>query len=132
MADFEIAMRSRAIADPAVNAIVGERVAWEEQPQKTPLPHLTLNVISDPRLYHLKGMSEGRDTRVQVDARAETKAEALKLARAMIAAMLPPGFYFGHTFGRVRVDGPRPLNEIVNGKTVFRQSVDLIIWHVGD
>ena len=132
MADMETALRARLIANDAVGALIGERIAWTEQPQGTPLPSVTLLNVSDPRPEHLKGYDAGRATRVQADCRAATFGAALSLARAVIAAVAQPGTFSGHVFGRSKAEGPRALNEDVNDTTIHRQSVDLIIWHVGD
>lgn len=137
MADLETALRARLKADAAFVAAGSNRIEWEEQPQDKPtspwpLPHTTLTVISDIRPEHLKGYDAARPTRVQADCRATTAKAAKAMARALITALIPTGTINGHVFGRTKAEGPRPLNETVNGATVFRQSVDLIIWHVGD
>lgn len=132
MADLETSLRARLKADAAFVAAGSANVEWEEQPPERPLPHTTLQVISDPRPQHLKGFDGARETRVQADCRAETPKIAKAMARALIAAVATPGTYFGHQYGRVGVEGPRALNEEANNSTVFRQSVDLLIRHVGD
>lgn len=132
MADLETALRARAKADATFVAAGSSAVEWEEQAAGTPLPHTTLQIISDPRPQHLKGYDAARETRVQADCRAKTPKQAKAMARALIAAVAAPGIYSGHQFGRTAAEGPRALNERVNDATVFRQSVDLLIWHVGD
>jgi hypothetical protein len=132
MADLETALRARLKADAAFVAAGSNRVEWEEQPQNAAYPHTTLSVVSDIRPEHLKGYDATRPTRVQADCRAVTSKAAKAMARALIAALSPTGTFNGHVFGRIKAEGPRPLNEIVNGATIYRQSVDLIIWHVGD
>jgi hypothetical protein len=137
MADMETALRARLKADATFVAAGSNRVEWEEQPQSTstapwPLPHTTLNIISDIRPEHLKGYDRARPTRVQADCRATTPKIAKTMAKALIAAVSEPGIFSDHVFGRTKAEGPRPLNERVDNTTVFRQSVDLIIWHVGD
>jgi len=129
--DFYEALRARLLADSAVSAIVGTKVAWEEQPQGVEAPHVTLTTISDTRPEHLKGYQETRSTRVQADCRALTFAQALALAHAVIAAVEAPGTFFGHRFGRTKAEGPRSIVDDVEDHTVRRQSVDLISWHVG-
>lgn len=130
--DFYEALRARLLADGAVAAIAGTKVAWEEQPQGVDLPHVTLLAVSDPRPEHLKGYQRTRSTRVQADCRAETFAQSLALAHAVIAAVEAPGIFHGHRFGRTKAEGPRSIVDDVEDHTVRRQSVDLISWHVGD
>lgn len=132
MADLETALRARIKADAGFVAAGSAQVEWEEQPQGVSLPHTTLLVISDERPEHLKGYDSARSTRVQADCRAETPKKAKAMARALIEAVAQPGTFSGHVFGRTKAEGPRPLNERINEKTVFRQSVDLLVWHVGD
>ncbi len=126
MADMETALRARIAGGTAA------RVAWGGQAQGAPLPYITMFTVSDPRPAHLKGYETARTTRVQVDCDAPHFQEALALARAVIASVATPGIYSGHRFGFVKAEGPRALNEEVNGQMVHRQSVDLIIRHVGD
>lgn len=137
MADMVAALRARLVGDSAVAAIVadyaGTRAIFvEDRPQDSGLPSVTLFVISDPRPQHLKGFDGARETRVQADCRAATAVTARALALAVIAAATLPGESLGVAFGRAGVEGPRPLNENVNGTVVYRQSVDLLVWHKGD
>jgi hypothetical protein len=132
MADFETATRSRMVDDAQLAALVGTRITWGDQPQGVAPPHVSLLVASDPRPGHLKGYQKGRWTRVQVDCRATDNPTAKAIALAVIAAFSAPGTFYGHKFGRVKAEGPRLLTESVNSTTIFRQSLDLIIWHQGD
>lgn len=129
MPDFQAGVRSRLIV--AATA-AGSRIYWVERPQTSALSAVTLQIISDGRPQHLKGLDGARGTRVQVDCWASTYAAALALARACIAALQPPATVSGKRFGNAQVDGQRDLGEDVNGTFVHRQSIDLIIWHVGD
>ncbi|AMK19333.1 tail completion protein gp17 [Sphingobium sp. MI1205] len=131
--DFHAGLRARLLADSGVAAIVGTRVSWLERPQGAALPAITLQVISDPRPQHLKGLDGARGTRVQLDCWAASFAQALALARAAIATLQPPTTIEGKKFGNARIDGQRDLGETAaGGAFVHRQSVDLFIWHVGD
>lgn len=131
--DFELGVRRRLVTDPAVSAIIAARVYPLERPQNSKGPAITYQVISDPRSDHLKGPDGARPTRVQLDCWADTYAVAKALVRAAIAALRFPATVQGKRFGHARVEGPRDLRETVaGGKTIHRQSVDLIIWHVGD
>jgi hypothetical protein len=131
--DFQTGVRSRLLANGDVAAIVGTRIDWVERPQNSALPAISLQTISDPRPLHLKGMDRARSTRVQCDCWAETYAAALALARAAIAALSSPATISGKKFGHAQVDAQRDLGETVgDGSFIHRQSVDFIIWHVGD
>lgn len=131
--DFQSGVRARLLANSTVSGIVGSRVDWVTRPQKAALPAISLQTVSDPRPDHLKGVDGARATRVQCDCWAVTYASAMTLARAAIAALQPPATISGKKFGNARVDAQRDLGEnIADGSFIHRQSVDLIIWHVGE
>lgn len=131
--DFQSGVRARLLTNNTVSGIVGTRVDWMTRPQKAALPAISLQTISDPRTGHLKGFDGARATRVQCDCWAATYAAALALARAAIAALQPPATISGKKFGNAQVDAQRDLGEAVaDGSFIHRQSIDFIIWHVGD
>lgn len=130
--DMQGGLRARLLASTEVTAAVGSRVYWVQRPQGSLPPAVTLQTVSDPRPEHLKGPDGARETRVQMDCWATTYAAALSLARTCIAALSGPATINGKRFGNTRVDGQRDLGEDVNGTFLHRQSVDLLIWHVGD
>ena len=126
--DFQAGLRSRLLA-----ANAAPRVDWMTRPQNSALPAITLQVISDPRETILKGFVGARATRVQCDCWATTYAAALVIARAAIAALKDPVTVSGKKFGNAQVDSQRDLGEsVADGSFIHRQSVDFIIWHVGD
>lgn len=130
--DMQGGLRARLLASAQVQAAAGTRIYWVQRPQTSALPAITLQTISDGRPEHLKGQDGARETRVQMDVWAATYAAALSLARAAIAAVTGPAVTDGKRFGNTRVDGQRDLGEDVNNTFVHRQSVDLLIRHVGD
>lgn len=130
--DMHAGLMTRLLANNAITAAVGARVNWVTRPQASALPAITLQTISDERPQHLKGSDGARDTRVQVDVWATKHSVALAIARSVIAALAAPAVVSGKRFGPARVEGQQDLGEDVNGTFVHRQSVDLIIWHVGD
>jgi hypothetical protein len=130
--DMHAGLISRLLADNGLTALVGTRVNWVTRPQAAALPAVTLQTISDGRPQHLKGDGGARDTRIQVDVWATKHSVALAIARVVIATLQPPAIVAGKKFGPARVEGQQDLGEDVNGTFVHRQSVDLIIWHVGD
>ncbi|MGK2908746.1 MAG: DUF3168 domain-containing protein [Sphingobium sp.] len=131
--DFHSGLRARLRTDTTVAAIVGTRVDWMVRPEKDALPSVTLQTVSDPRPQHLKGMDGARPTRVQIDCWAATYVAALDLARAVIAVLSVPATISGKRFGNAQVEGQRDLGETVSdGSFIHRQSVDFVIWHIGD
>ncbi|ATP20809.1 tail completion protein gp17 [Sphingobium yanoikuyae] len=138
--NFQEGVTSRLLASAPVTNIVNRRINWGQRPQGEPFPGLTLQVVSDPRPAHLKGYDGARYTRLQADCWAETLVQALALAAAVIATLKEPVTVGDKKFGNALVDGQRDLGETVGGGTgsqssgtfIHRQSVDLLIWHVGD
>lgn len=131
--DMQAGLRARLLADGDVASMVGARIYWVERPQAADLPAITLQVISDPRPQHLKGLEGARGTTIQCDCWAATYASALTLARAVIAALLPPATVEDKKFGGAQITGQRDLSETADsGPSIHRQSVDFIIRHVGD
>lgn len=131
--DLQQGVRARLIASAAVRAIAATRVSWMTRAKGAPMPAITLQVISDPRPAHLKGLEGARSTRVRVDCWAESYSDALGLARAAIAVLVPPATISGKRFGNGQVVGQQDLAEdLTDGKFIHRQAVDIIIRHVGD
>lgn len=131
--DFQEGVRARLIADGAVAEIVGTRVAWMARAKGASLPAIVLQVVSDPRPSHLKGLEGARSTTVQCDCWAEDYGAAIDLARAAIAVLVQPVTINGKQFGNAQVVGQRDLSEGTDaGIFLYRQSVDFIIRHVGD
>lgn len=131
--DFRQGLRARLVANSGVAAIVVNRVYWMDRPQNSTLSAISLQVISDPRPSHLKGPDGARSTRVQCDCWSATYQGAVALAKAAITALEGPATISGKTFGSTLVDAQRDLGETsAGGAFIHRQSVDFIIWHVGD
>lgn len=85
---MEQELRAILLASSGVTALApAARINWGAHPQGAALPALVLNVISDAEGYHLKGRDGLSQGRVQVDAYAETYAQAKQLSRAVRAAL---------------------------------------------
>jgi len=84
---MEQSFRALLLNDSGVSALVGTRVNWGAHPQGQPLPALVLNVISGAEGYRLDGPDGLLESRIQVDAYANTYADAKLLSRAVIARM---------------------------------------------
>lgn len=138
--NFHEGVTARLLASAPVTSIVNERINWGQRPQGEPFPGVTLQVVSAPRPAHLKGYDGARRTRLQADCWADTLAQALALAAAVIGTLKEPATVGDKKFGNALVDAQRDLGETVGGGTgsqtsgtfIHRQSVELSIWHVGD
>lgn len=126
---METALSERLINDGPVSALVGGRVDWGVRKQGDPLPLLVLQVFSDPRPQDYKGFVSMRETRVRIHCDAETRAEAVRLREAVIAAISAPGTFYGTRFGRAFIDTVRDLGAHTDTGFVHRDSIDALIWH---
>jgi hypothetical protein len=59
-------LRSLMINDAGVVAKVGDRIAWDVQPQSTRLPYVNLQQVGARPHYHFKGASNATPVRVLV------------------------------------------------------------------
>ncbi len=57
------------LADPAVSAIVGDRVHPVFPPQNSPLPHIVVGLISEKEEDMVSGASQLHDGRVSIESR---------------------------------------------------------------
>lgn len=126
---FEPALRTRLKEDVLVSAIVGTRIDWTVRPQGSPFPAVVLKTISDGRPQHMGGFQTFRESRVQIDCYASTRAEAVALGAAVIAAIVPAAEVGGVTFRRTFIDTVRDLGANTDAGFVHRDSIDAHIWH---
>lgn len=135
MSDFFAALRARILADPDVAALAGMRIYPVIVPQGAESPWVRMQVISDPRLEHLKGYTAMRQSRVQVDCMARQAdgvgghARSRALAIAIVAALIGPADVDGIRFGRIKAEGPEDLGEDTPAGFVYRARVDLLVAH---
>lgn len=73
------------LADTAIAALLGggDRLYWNLIEQGKPNPAAVIYLISGVPDYHMAGPSGLVESRVQIDSRGETAAEALAVARAI-------------------------------------------------
>lgn len=128
---MEAALRTRLLADADITARVSERIDWTLARQGQPLPSIVLTMVSDPRPQNFSGFEAMRQSRVQVDVRAETALAALQLRDLVIAALVPAALVDGVQFRRGFVDAVRDASADTPTGFIHRQSVDFLIWHDG-
>lgn len=83
------ALTALLLADTAIAALTGDgdRIYWNVGEQGKPDPMAILYLISGVPDYHMQGPSGLVESRVQIDCRAGTAADALALARAIEAKL---------------------------------------------
>jgi hypothetical protein len=114
-----------------VRARTGQtKTYWEQAPQGTARPYVTLLDVTSLRPQTLTGW-DLEAARVQIDVWANTYAEKQTIMEAVLAAVIPGGTGNGHIFQRADVAlGPRDMAGERDGTTpVFRKSADLILHH---
>jgi hypothetical protein len=114
-----------------VRARTGQtKTYWEQAPQGTARPYVTLLDVTSLRPQTLTGW-DLEAARVQIDVWANTYAEKQAIMEAVLAAVIPGGTGNGHIFQRADVAlGPRDMAGERDGTTpVFRKSADLILHH---
>jgi hypothetical protein len=125
--DMEAAVRARLLAAPAVTAIVGTRVYWEDRPQNSALPAITLSLPVDIRDQHLGGFQSVRDVTLQVDCWCRSYAEKKGLKEAVIATLFPAQISNGVRFQWATSIDVTPLNERVETQMIFRDAIRMTL-----
>lgn len=126
---WKAAVVARLLADPAVFAMTGENIEWDDRAPDSPLPAITLQTISDPRPDTNDGFDQFRPTRVQVNCLARTASEAGALLELVIPALVSPATVGAVTFLRSFIDGGGSDAERLPTGRLCRERTDLIIWH---
>lgn len=121
--DMEGAMRARLLAAAPLQQLTSGRVFWVERPQRSALPAITLQHVTDERTQSYDAMDGLQPAYVQLDVWAATYAEGKALKEAAIAALTPAATVEGVEFSRAFVTA-RDLTERDETATIFRPSLD--------
>lgn len=121
--DWQGALLARARAGEA-------KTYWEDAPQGTARPYVTLLDVTERRPQLLTGY-DLEAARVQVDVWTDTYTQKQTIMEAVLAAIVPGGTGNGHVFQRADIVlGPRDVGGERDGSTpIRRKSADLIIYH---
>lgn len=128
--DWQAALLARVRGAAGVTALIGTKSFWENAPQGTALPYVTLFDVTQLRPQTLTDW-DLEAARVQIDAWALTYASKQAIMEAVLAALVPGNTSNGHTFQRADIAlGPRDIAGERDGETIiYRKSADLIIHH---
>ena len=128
--DWQGALLARLRAAAGVTALVGTKSYWEQAPQNTARPYVTLLDVTQLRPQTLKGW-DLEAARIQIDVWANSYSSKQEIMEAVLAAMVPGHTTEGHTFQRADIAlGPRDIAGERDGTTpVFRKTADLIVHH---
>lgn len=114
-----------------VRARTGQaKTYWEQAPQGTTRPYVTLLDVTDMRPQTLDGW-DLEAARVQIDVWADKFTDKQTIMEAVLAVLVPGATANGHSFQRAAVAlGPRDIAGERDGTApVFRKTADLIIHH---
>lgn len=127
--DWQAALLAKVRAAAGVTALVGTKSYWENAPQGTERPYVTLLDLTAGRPQHLTGF-DLEPSRIQIDVWATTYASKQAIMEAVLAVLVPGGTSNGHKFSRADVAlGPRDLPERDGDTIIYRKSADLIVHH---
>lgn len=125
------ALTQYLLASTGLTAIVGQRITWNTRGQGAPLPAITLHTIDDLPGYVMSGPDGLASARIQIDCWGQSYANARLAARHVKARLsgmdvtvagesLRGGFFEGDRESFERSD---------SGESVYRVSLDVIVWH---
>jgi hypothetical protein len=131
--DMQAALLARLLAEATVFEETNDRIAWVERPSLEAIPEdgasVTLQTISSPRGRHMQGLQTLRRTRVQCDIWARDYGAARRTVEAIVSTLEPTGSVGGIRFRPTDFEGERDLLDATDTATIFRTSIDLIVWH---
>lgn len=124
------ALLARLRANAGVTALISTRSYWEQAPQGTVRPYVTLLDVSQLRPQILKGW-DLEAARVQIDVWTDNYTLKNTIMDAVLTALVPGHTTSGHTFQRADVAlGPRDISGEKDGTNpIFRKTADLLIHH---
>lgn len=124
------ALLARLRANGTVTGLIGAKSYWEQVPQNTARPYVTLLDVTSLRSQTLNDwdLEAGR---IQIDVWTDKYTDKNTIMDAVIDALVPGHTTNGHKFQRAEVAlGPRDIAGERDGTTpVFRKTADLIIHH---
>lgn len=128
--DWQSALLAKLRAASGVTSLIGTSSYWEQAPQATARPYVTMLDVTELRPQLMDGW-DLEAARVQVDVWANSYASKQAIMEAVLTALVPGGTSNGHIFQRADVAlGPRDIAGERDGTTpVYRKTVDLIIHH---
>jgi len=121
----EEAFRALIVSDPVVSGLIGSRLYPIQLPQKPTLPAVVYTVISDPRVYSMKGPSGLSYTRFQLDVYGKTY-EGTKAAFEAIDRKIGGfrGMFAGVNINSIVLEDPGPQDGYEDDLAVYSRTAD--------
>lgn len=128
---MEEALIAILLAAAGVTTLTGDKVYPGVRPQGSALPAIIFNRISGRPGYVMSGPDGSSESRVQIDAYADSYAATKALARAVRSTLSGlRGAHHGVTFQGVFLESARDGFEGENPERIFRVSMDFTVWAV--
>jgi hypothetical protein len=128
---MEEALTALLLADGTVSSLTGagDRLTWDVIPQGKAGAAAVMYLISAIPDYHTAGPSGLVESRVQIDCRASTKADALALARAIETTLSGySGTVAGIKFKPIMKVGSRSRFDKTDAERFYLASADYQVW----
>lgn len=128
--DWQGALLNKLRGTSAVTTLISTKSYWEQAPQGTTRPYVTMLDVTQLRPQTLKGW-DLEAARVQIDVWADTYTSKNNIMEAVLTALVPGHTTQGHIFQRADIAlGPRDVSGERDGTIpIFRKSADLILHH---
>lgn len=122
---MEEALRAKLLATAALTTLVANRIDWGMPPQGATGEQLALHLISDIPEMKLSGPSGWSDARVQCDCWGSTHSKAMKVGRALSAAVIGLRETIQGVRLRIFVIDRDGTSDLVAGTVRHRTRIDL-------
>jgi len=135
---MEEAIVAKLLATSALTVLVGQRIHWDQRPQGSSLPAITIFVVDGAPLYTDEGSAGLRRMLIQIDCWAKNdggvsgSTKAKLVAREVIAAlssvsMTQSGIEFQGVFYENTIDTDEQMQ---GGEIIYRRILQYELWHL--
>lgn len=129
---MEADLRAMLISDPALKALVNDRIYWDQLPQTAQRPCIVMYVISGTVGYHMQGPDGLNETRVQFDCQAVLTSDKWAVANALETLLsgyrgTVGGTYFNSVFKLFERD--KTETPATPDNTFRVRQLDFEFWH---
>lgn len=126
--DWEQALRARLKTSSQINALVGPRVDWDERPQATGLPAITLQTIDETTGQSYSDVDGSQRVLVQIDGWAKSSAQRAELKRVIKDSLIPAAEADGFRWSRGFPSGG-DSTERLGTETIYRTRIDFELYY---
>mgnify|MGYP003403564126 CR=1 FL=1 len=126
---FEAELRALLVAYAPLTALVGTRIVWNEIPQASADPNVSLFKITGAPGYHMKGSDGLQSSIVQINVRASTYASAIAVRNAIVDCLSGcTGTQSSIFFGGIFLRSERQASEKPTTTLYHTVQLDFDVW----